>query len=327
MSAAEHRLTIASCLVAANLLTAIAQADPVANSERAQSLFDDAVKRLEQKDFAAACPELAESFALDPAGGTALDLAFCYESEGRLASALESYRAALAVAEADHREGRKLTAEKKIGDLETRVAHLRLVASAEEWHAQGWQVLLDAKLIAPEAAAALLVVDSGAHVVTVSAPGKRIYARSFAISDGQTSEIVIEPLADAALARSVIALPKSVGKPAPTFVMRDDVARRHWSFAVGGTGIAAIGVGIVSGVIAASLHATSSGLCPSTGCSLEGADAEKQADRAAWVSDIGFVAGAALIGTGAYLFFSSRNAKRVSMISDAMLGKVVFDLR
>jgi hypothetical protein len=327
MSADKHQLAIASVVLASFFSGATARAEPASDATHAQALFDEGVKLLQKKDFAAACPRLAESFALDPAGGTALDLAFCYESQDRLASAIETYRAALRIAEADHREDREQSTKTKIDELDAKVGHLHLIASPSDWRAQSWQVLLDAKPITPEATDAAFAMDAGAHVVTVSAPDKRTYARSFAIGDGQTTELVIDPLTDVARPVPAASTKKSASEQPPILVLRDDVPRRNWSIAVGSAGFVAIGVGVVSGIVAANLHAESNRLCPTTGCTQDGSDAEKQADRVAWVSNIGFAAGAALVGVGTYLFFTSRHAKRVPALTDAFLGKVVFDLR
>jgi hypothetical protein len=325
MSVGRHHVAIAGVVLVTFFSGATAQADPAGDATHAQTLFDEAVKLLQKKDFAAACPRFAESFALDPAGGTALDLAFCYESQDRLASAIETYRAALRIAEADHREDRELSTKTKIGELDAKAGHLHLIASPSDWRAQSWQVLLDAKPITPDAMDAAFPMDAGAHVLTVSAPDKRTYARSFAIGDGQTTELVIEPLADVARPKPTVLATKPTSEQPPVFILRDDVPRRNWSIAVGSAGIVAIGVGVVSGIVAANLHAESNRLCPTTGCSQDGSDAEKQADRVAWVSNIGFVAGAALVGVGTYLFFTARHSKRVPALTDAFLGKLVFD--
>src|SRR5882757_7808503 len=46
---------------------------------RAEALFDEGRRLMTAGDFTAACPKFASSQALDPAIGTALNLANCYE--------------------------------------------------------------------------------------------------------------------------------------------------------------------------------------------------------------------------------------------------------
>jgi outer membrane protein assembly factor BamD (BamD/ComL family) len=52
----------------------------------AEALFREARQLLDAKQYAAACRKLEESYRLDPAGGTLMNMAMCHGKEGRGAS-------------------------------------------------------------------------------------------------------------------------------------------------------------------------------------------------------------------------------------------------
>jgi hypothetical protein len=67
------------------LLASAASAEDKSDAARAGALFEEGRRLLAAEDFAAACPKLAESQALDPAPDTALDVGICYQKASQAA--------------------------------------------------------------------------------------------------------------------------------------------------------------------------------------------------------------------------------------------------
>jgi tetratricopeptide (TPR) repeat protein len=65
------------------------------NAAAAEALFQEARKAMSEGKYADACPKLEESQRLDPADGTLLNLATCYEHLGDTAKACTTFAAAL----------------------------------------------------------------------------------------------------------------------------------------------------------------------------------------------------------------------------------------
>jgi hypothetical protein len=71
-------------------------ADPTpAQLAQAEDLFQRAKTAMERREYRAACPMLAESYRLAPAGGTLQNLAVCYEAEGKVAFAFARFNGRL----------------------------------------------------------------------------------------------------------------------------------------------------------------------------------------------------------------------------------------
>ena len=68
----------------------------------AQALYDEARQLVAAEKFEQACPKFKASYELDPAGGTLLNLADCYERQGKTAQAWTTFKDALEAARHDH---------------------------------------------------------------------------------------------------------------------------------------------------------------------------------------------------------------------------------
>jgi hypothetical protein len=77
-------LSVAGTL-AVVLVGSVASADETPDAVRAAALFTEGRRLMAAGDYAAACPKLAESQALDPAEDTALDLGLCYQKASQAA--------------------------------------------------------------------------------------------------------------------------------------------------------------------------------------------------------------------------------------------------
>src|SRR5512145_1428615 len=73
-------------------LSASAQTqDPAA----ARALFQEGRKAVAASDYATACPKFAESYRLEPAVGTLLNIGDCNKRQGRIATAWSNFQTAL----------------------------------------------------------------------------------------------------------------------------------------------------------------------------------------------------------------------------------------
>ena len=316
------RISAGSVIVAFALArpSAARAEDPPRDVARAEALFDEGVRLLEQGRFAEACPKLAESEALDPAGGTALDLGFCLEHEGALASAIRAYEEALQMAVRDGRADRQDKATERLASLRERVGRVRVRVAPSVAALSGFSVSIDGRLVAAAEIDGGAPVDWGTHRVVVGADGKISLTRSIDVDEHRrVAEISVGELADGAspprAQEPEVARASNAAAPLAA-VRRDDVglpARKKTALAFGAAGLAAVGVGTVFGVLAANSHADSDRECPGGACTHAGADAEGTANRQAWISNGGLVAGGILVGVAAYLWLSTPRAAQTSL--------------
>lgn len=101
----------AAILATALLASSVAPRAFADNKTMATQLFDDAKKLMDAGKAAEACPKLEESMRLDPADGTELRLAYCYELVGRTATAWTLFKTGLEKAKKAGNQNRQRRAQ------------------------------------------------------------------------------------------------------------------------------------------------------------------------------------------------------------------------
>jgi hypothetical protein len=290
-------LTLGGSLLVASAPAAASPAE--ADRAMAQSLFEDGRRLMAAGDFASACPKLSESQALDPSGGTLLNLALCHEKEGRLATAWSDFKEALSVARRDNRTDRFDVAREHLATLEPQVPWLTIrVAHAKPEQ----QVLLDDGAVRAAAWGTPIAVDPGPHQLESSAPGHTAWNGPLDLVAAERKVVVIPELAaDTGSGPAQRRTAEEAKTP--------DAGAEH-SNALGwvvlGTGVVALGVGSYFGVSALSTQKDVEKECPtSQTCSSKGIGLGHDAQAAAWASNIGIGVGIVGVVVGGYLLLTA----------------------
>jgi hypothetical protein len=168
-------------------IPAAASADTTSAS--AHSLFLDARAAMDRGDFENACPKLEESMRLDPAVGTQLNLADCYERVGKVASAWAGFLDAASMAKSARQAEREKLARARAKALEPRLPKLVIDADAKDEPAI--EVLRDGANVGSASWGTAIVVDPGAHDIVASAPGKMSWRTVVDAKEGQTARVVV----------------------------------------------------------------------------------------------------------------------------------------
>jgi hypothetical protein len=267
--------------------------DPAA----ADALFQKGREAAEKGEWSVACPKFAESQRLDPAAGTLLNLGDCEDHLGRLASAYEHYKTALEMLPAG--DDRIALTKQRIATVEKVVPHLTLVAPPD--FPADARVMRDDVQLGSASFGLALPVNPGQHTIVVTVPGH---------ADKRTSVSLRSSEAETVTLRLGDALP-SAPPPRPSTHAGDVAAgpdggaARTAGFVVGAVGLAGVGVGAVTGLLVLgkkSIVDDPSHCDPTTHvCDATGLAAASSGKTLSTVSTVAFVAGGALLVTGAVL--------------------------
>src|SRR4051812_2324896 len=150
-------------------LVTLARTAHAQEGSRAQALFDDGRRLMNEGHFADACPKLAASQKLDPGAGTLMNLATCYEKNNQLASAWATFKEAAAASRASGHADWETAARGRADKLEPELARLAVVVP-KDVQVPGLVVERDGRALDPAEWATPIPVDGGTHTVRALAP-------------------------------------------------------------------------------------------------------------------------------------------------------------
>lgn len=267
-----------------------------------EALFREGKELLRAGKYDEACPKLAESERLDPAGGTLITLGLCYEAAGKIATAWVVFGEALATAERDKRADRVKLSREHQAALEKRLSYITVKLGPSP--SPGLALSLDGVPLSSAALGTAIPTDPGTHRLDISAKG---FAPTFLdvilAQDGDRQTLVVptlkpepeapkEPIAAEAPkevppAKPIVEVPNVVSVPEPRPVEQSSgwSLGRYASLGLGLVSAGAIGVGGYFSIQAKNAHDEALRRCPASPCPddegiARNEDAKRSADLA-----------------------------------------------
>lgn len=283
------------------------------SSAIAEQLFNEARELGKQGKWAEACPKFEASLKQDPALGTRLNLANCFERIGKLASAWGIYKASATLARKSNDTKRAAYADKQAQLLEPRLPKLSITPPATL--PAGYTVLRDGAPVAAAEFGLALFVDPGEHEVSASAPGFLPSSQKVTVLEGKTETVVLPALAPAPEDPAQPEIP--VATPVVADTTPVSPMRKYLGLGIGAGGLVAVGVGLVFGKQAMSANDDAKALCGAElQCSAENFDRGQQlvddGRTKATISTVLVVTGGVAIAAGVVLFITAPRAKERS---------------
>jgi hypothetical protein len=304
-SSARLRLDVAVSIALSVAGSAVVSAQPASSDaqKRADALFSQGQRFLKNKEYAVACAAFEQSQKLDPAIGTQLNIALCYEQWGHSAAAYHAFLEAARIAEAasDERGPKALL---RAQELKPKLATLTLIISDDGLPADkpdpAAVIVLDGKGLNKRKMRNMLL-DPGAHQLEVRAPGREPVTRKFSLVMGQREEFELD-----------IPAPLQGTEPAPRSLSTRRLAV-GWTL----TGLGVVGAG-AAGYLAVvarrDYRAEFKGNCSSATneCNEAGYLATHDARRRANIASIVAGGGLALAVTGVVVLLTGRTSRNAA---------------
>lgn len=281
------------------------------NKAAAEALFNEGRSLMQAGRYDEAVAKLKASQDLDPALGTLLNVAECYERLGRTASAWAQYREIVSLARQAGSKDREEFAEQKAKALEPRISKLAINLKPGTGDAAGMKITRDGVVVSAAELAVAIPVDPGKHIIEVTAPGKEPWSLTIEIGEGaNVKQVEIPALADASSTPAAAG-----GAAAPAEESSDGSGQRIAGLVIGGVGVVGVGLGAFFGIQASSNWSDAKKQCTAYpyGCTAEGVSLQEDASSQATISTIAFIAGGVALAGGAVLFFTAGSSKQESV--------------
>jgi hypothetical protein len=277
--------------------TAVAQGAPTTETAAAaQALFVEGRRLVIDGRYLEGCAKLEQSQRLDPAPGTQINLADCYEKSGRLASAWLAFHDASASAQRIGRLDWANQARERAQGLELRVPHLTIVVDDAS---PGLAVRRDGALVESSTLGSPVPVDPGAYEVAAFAPLRRPWS----------TRVVVEASTHVVLHVPVLAEECLVPPKVPAIVVARPKApigpiERTIALGLAAVAVVPIALGSYFGVVAITRNDQATVLCPTPSrCTAPQAiGLIEQARRNATAANVAFGVGAVLFASAGGLF-------------------------
>jgi hypothetical protein len=324
MNVAEIRsLLVAACLVI--FASGSARADDAASSvppsplsgdaeAAAQALFVEGKRLVAEGRFAEGCEKLEQSGRIDPAPGTEINLADCYERVGRVATAWLAFHQAAALAGRMRRDEWAKQALDRAARLEAHVPRLSIVVDEP---APGLAIRRDDVLLESSTAGIPIPLDPGSYRIAAQAPGRTPWSTTVPVANGALVVLHVPPLA---LEAPVCREAKEPQRPMPDLPPARSgssggpprgALQRSLALATGAASLVMAGVGLYFGLNAITDDNDAAARCPTAPrCSdPEAIGLTNAAHRSANVSTIVFAASGVLLVTATAVYFTAPRAR------------------
>ncbi len=287
--------------------SALAGAPGGAERAAAESLFRQANELSATGEFSAACPKYEASQKLDPALGTMLRLADCWDRIGRSASAWALFLEAASLSSKLDESEREQIARQRALSLEERLTKVTLKADFDM--PQGYELSLGGTVIDPSIWSSPIPIDPGTITLSARAPGYE--PRSVTVTVKSSAEVRVLSVPELTAIAAEDNAPK-VAHPMTTS-QQTGGWQKPTAIVVGSIGLAGLATGGVLALLAKNKSNASLANCAEYNfnlCNADGVSQRNEALNLATGATVSLSVGGALLVTGLGLLILSPSSKR-----------------